>query len=364
MVGRHRHLRGADEVHVLALDPVDVVGRLAEEAGAVHRPRLDHRRRDHLGEAVLAGVLVGEVDQRELELGADAGEEVEPRARHLGAALDVDGAEDPAELDVVARLEVELARRADRLEHREVVLATGRRLVGGQVGDRPAARRATPARRRSARPRPPSPRRRASWSARAAPASRRPAPAGSACRASSARARLASKAAIASRRAASAASARSTDVAGQPALGLGGAHSVRLVSEDPRVDHAARLLVDGGRSSPELRRGLRHTCPGTDTGGNPLLDRSRTTQLEPGRRVLRACSPSWRWRSSRSGLWSSTSTTVARVARLGGRHSWLHDPLRWVEVAFGTVGMTVLTRCWRSPCSRRATGARPRSRSA
>ena len=23
--------------------------------------------------------------------------------------------------------------------------------------------------------------------------------------------------------------------------------------------------------------------------------------------------------------------------------AWLHDPLRWVEVAFGTVGMTVLT---------------------
>ena len=53
-------------------------------------------------------VLVGEVDQRELELGADAGEEVEARAGHLGAALDVDRAEDLAELDVVARLEVEL----------------------------------------------------------------------------------------------------------------------------------------------------------------------------------------------------------------------------------------------------------------
>ena len=79
---------------------------------------------------------IAEVDQRELELGADAGEEVEARARHLGAALEVDRAEHPAELDVVARLEVELARRADRLEHDEVVLAAGRRLVGGEVGDR------------------------------------------------------------------------------------------------------------------------------------------------------------------------------------------------------------------------------------
>ena len=43
--------------------------------------------------------------------GADAGEEVEARARHLGAALEVDGAEHPAELDVVARLEVELEAR-------------------------------------------------------------------------------------------------------------------------------------------------------------------------------------------------------------------------------------------------------------
>ncbi len=137
MVRRHRHLRGADEVHLLTLDPVDVVGRLVQEPGAVHRPRLDHRRRDHLGEAVLTGVLVGKVDQRELELGARAGQEVEPRAGHLGAALDVDGAEHPAQLHVVARLEVELPGRTDGLEDRVVVLPAGRRLVGGQVGDRP-----------------------------------------------------------------------------------------------------------------------------------------------------------------------------------------------------------------------------------
>ena len=97
---------------------------------------LTRRRRDHLGEAGVAGLVHRQVDQRELELRADAGEEVEAAARHLRAALEVDGAEHPAELDVVARLEVELPRRADRLEHDEVVLAPGRRLVGGQVGDR------------------------------------------------------------------------------------------------------------------------------------------------------------------------------------------------------------------------------------
>ena len=190
MVGRHRDLRRADEVEVLALDPVDVVGGLAEEAGALHRPRPDQRRRDHLDEAGVAGLLHRQVDQRQLELGADAGEEVEARARHLGAALDVDGAEHPAELDVVARLEAlggEVARRADRLEHGVVVLAAGRRRVVGEVGDRQDRRPARPPRPRSARPRRPSPRRPAPWCARAAPASPRPGPAGSACRASSAR---------------------------------------------------------------------------------------------------------------------------------------------------------------------------------
>ena len=138
MVGGHRHLGGADEVEVLALDPVDVVGGLAEEAGAVHGPRAHQRRSDDLGEAGLPGLLHREVDQRQLELGADAGEEVEPAARHLGAALDVDRAQDPAELDVVAGLEalgLEVTRRADMLEHDEVVLAALGRLGGREVRD-------------------------------------------------------------------------------------------------------------------------------------------------------------------------------------------------------------------------------------
>ena len=83
--------------------------------------RLHQGRRDHRGEAGLAGLLHRQVDQRQLEQGADAGEEVEPRARDLGAALDVDGAEQPAELEVVARLEAlggEVAGRADRARAR------------------------------------------------------------------------------------------------------------------------------------------------------------------------------------------------------------------------------------------------------
>ena len=77
--------------------------------------------------------------QRELEVRAGAGEVVEAGAGDLRAAVDVDRAEDPAELDVVAGLEAlgrEVAGRADVLEHHEVVLAARRGLVGGRVRDR------------------------------------------------------------------------------------------------------------------------------------------------------------------------------------------------------------------------------------
>ena len=138
VVRRHRHLGGADEVEVLPLDPVDVVGRLAEEAGAVHRPGTHQRRWDRGGEPGLARLVHRHVDQRQLEVGAGSGEVVEPGAGDLRAAVDVDRAEHPAELDVVPGLEPlgrEVARGADVLEHHEVVLAAGGRLLGGRVGD-------------------------------------------------------------------------------------------------------------------------------------------------------------------------------------------------------------------------------------
>ena len=257
MVGRHRHLRRADEVEVLALDPVDVVGGLAEEAGALHRPRPDQRRRDHLGEAGVAGLLHRQVDQRQLELGADAGEEVEARARHLGAALDVDGAEHPAELDVVARLEPlggEVARRADRLEDGVVVLAAGRRVVVGQVGDRQDRGLPGLLGLASGPPRPPSPRRRAPWCAPAAPASRRPAPAGSACRASSARPAWPRSPRSRCGAAVSAASASSTTASDSPRL----AWAARTRSGWSRRMRGSitgpRLVVTAAAAHPRLHR--------------------------------------------------------------------------------------------------------------
>ena len=47
MVAGERHLGGADEVEVVGLEVVDLVGVLAEEAGAGHDLGLDQRRRDH-----------------------------------------------------------------------------------------------------------------------------------------------------------------------------------------------------------------------------------------------------------------------------------------------------------------------------
>ena len=76
-----------------------------------------------------------EVHERDLEARADAGEEVEPAARHLGAALHVDRAEQLAELEVVARLEVERGRLAVRAQRDEVVLAAGGHAVDDDVLD-------------------------------------------------------------------------------------------------------------------------------------------------------------------------------------------------------------------------------------
>ena len=143
MVRRERHLRRAHEVEVVLLEVVDVVGCLAEEPGALHGLRLDERGRDDGGEAPLGGLRHGQLGERELELRADTREEVEARAAHLRAALDVDRAEQRAELEVVARLEAlrrEVAGGSDLLEDHEVVLATGRG-VGCRVGQRLEQRR-------------------------------------------------------------------------------------------------------------------------------------------------------------------------------------------------------------------------------
>ena len=122
MVAGEGDLGGAGEVEVVGLEAVDLVGVRVEEA----------RRRPSRRVLTSVGVIIGvkpastawaiaRLSSAELEPGADAGEEVEPRAADLGAALHVDGAEELAELEVVARLEAlrgEVAGGADGLAGR------------------------------------------------------------------------------------------------------------------------------------------------------------------------------------------------------------------------------------------------------
>ncbi len=126
------------EVEVVLLEVVHL-GRVgAEEPGARHDLRLHQRRRDHRGEPVLDGLGDGQVQQRQFQPGPDAGEEVEPRPRDLGAALGVDGPEQLAQFEVVApgvQALGQLRAGADLLEHDEVVLAPGRDAVLDDVGD-------------------------------------------------------------------------------------------------------------------------------------------------------------------------------------------------------------------------------------
>ena len=105
-----------------------------------HRLGLDQGRGDHRGEAVRQRGVHREVQQRQLQARADAGQVVEARAGDLGAAVGVDRAQALAQLEVVARLDGPARRpcrgRAHRLEHDVVVLAAGRHAVDDHVADR------------------------------------------------------------------------------------------------------------------------------------------------------------------------------------------------------------------------------------
>ena len=124
MVAGEGDLRGPREVEVVGLEPVDLVGVGVQEPGAAHDLRRHEGGRDHGDEAVLDGLVQREVHHRDLEPGADALEEVEPRPADP-AALHVDGVEGLAEREVVPGLEVG-ARLADGLEHDVVVLTADR----------------------------------------------------------------------------------------------------------------------------------------------------------------------------------------------------------------------------------------------
>ena len=129
VVAGQRDLGGADQVEVVVLEPVDLVGVLAEEPGALHDLGPHEHGRDHHGEAVGGGLLRGELQHAQLEQGAVAGEEVEAGAGDLRAPLHVEQPEALAQLEVVLGLEVEGGDLADPLDLHEVVLAAGGRAL-------------------------------------------------------------------------------------------------------------------------------------------------------------------------------------------------------------------------------------------
>jgi hypothetical protein len=132
VVGGERHLRGADQIEVVRLQPVDLAGVGTQEAGALHGGRLDQHRGDHRREAVLGRVRQCQLQQAELQQRTHPGQVVEPRARHLRAPLDVDRAEQLTQRQVVAG-GVDRGPGADLAQHHEVLLAAVRRALLHQV---------------------------------------------------------------------------------------------------------------------------------------------------------------------------------------------------------------------------------------
>ena len=134
MQAGQRHLGGAHQVHVVALEVVDLLVVRVQEAGALHDVRAHQHRRDHELEAGLARLLGGEHEHAQLQPGAVAGQVVEARAADLGAALHVDNPQRLCQVQVVFDLEVEFGHFADVLDYDEVLLAAGRRTLD-DVGD-------------------------------------------------------------------------------------------------------------------------------------------------------------------------------------------------------------------------------------
>ena len=252
----------------------------------------------------------------------------------------------------------------------EVLLAAGRRLVGGRGWGSPSAPPATPPRRRSAPPRPTSPRRRAPWCGRGAAFS-------SPCGLRDLLAqRLLLRTKVLERR-----DRRTTcrvgrqrpvhDVGGEPALGLGGSDTVGVVAEQPGVDHGFRLSSVAALARAwevchaSTRRGM--TGPASvPVQGVVVLDRPRAVILT--------------WAAVCFALFAvlavavtrdPTSARQASTTAATGARSWADDHgLLRPGAAAGrgglrhASGMTLLTAAaGRGRCCARSTGARRCSRS-
>ena len=137
MQARQRDLGGAGEEELVLLDLVDLLARLGEVAGPLERLFADQHRRHHRLVALGADGLDREADQRQLEQHQVALQVGEARAGEARRRLHVDQAERGADLQVVARLEVEARDLADLADHDRVLLGHPVGGVGvGHVRDR------------------------------------------------------------------------------------------------------------------------------------------------------------------------------------------------------------------------------------
>src|SRR5579883_576454 len=133
-----RHLGGGNQPQVRVFTLEEVGGELRQLAGPAHGLGVDERGRKDLGVAVATGVEIEhEVGEGALEAGAGAAIDGEARAGDLGRGGEVEHAQALAQFDVIARGEVEGARRAPAADL-DVVLrgAAGGHAGVRQVGDR------------------------------------------------------------------------------------------------------------------------------------------------------------------------------------------------------------------------------------
>ena len=138
VVAGERHLGGADQVQVVALQAVDFVIVLDVEAGAVHDFGAHQGGGGHHGEAVLGCEVERHPHERLLQACDLALEEVEACAGNLRATGHVDAVDELADLKVVTRLEAvsgEVAGGADLLDDHVVVFAAGGHAVDDEVLD-------------------------------------------------------------------------------------------------------------------------------------------------------------------------------------------------------------------------------------
>ena len=133
-----RHFGGADQIEVVRLQVIDLVGVRAEEARPRHHLRLHEGRRDRQGETVGLGKIRCRREQGEFEPRADAGEIVKTRPGHFCSPSHVDGANALGKIEVVFHGEIERRNISHVLEDDIVVLSAGGHPIDDDVRDQHA----------------------------------------------------------------------------------------------------------------------------------------------------------------------------------------------------------------------------------